>query len=130
MGEAGIEVEGIAFVEHHFVLADDDFYRAFQHIVELLAGVGVQRERRLLGVAVPPSPGMAPLFIHEIRREAQVRVFLPAVNYDAMAGADDGINVQSRLFPGEQHAEFNMKIRGQLVEHAHREIGLPTLILR
>ena len=43
MGIAGIEVEGISFVEHHRIAADDDFHRAFQHIIKFLPGMGVQR---------------------------------------------------------------------------------------
>ena len=122
MGQAGVEVDAVAWVECQLFAADAQEQAAFDDEVELLSVVRVVVHGAVAGFdGDDEGVGLA---VAEAGGQGLVLVDLGALYADAMSGAGEEVGAHLGFFAEHEGVECDAVVAGYLLEHADGDVVL------
>ena len=125
VGQAGVEVDAVAWGQGEFLAADAQEQGTFDDEVELLSGMRVVVHGAVVGLyGHDEGVGLAVL---ESGSQRLVLVGLGALHADALAGTRQEVGAHLGFFAEHQRVEGNVVVACYLLEHAHGDVVFARL---
>ena len=130
VGQGGIVVDAVAFVQDFRVATDLHLHASLQHQVKFLARVGRQVDRlvlRLFGVFIAHPVGLGLLVPEFWRQVGNGDAFLPRGGF-TLAPPGHRIGGQEGVVPFQQLRQFHVEGLRRLVDEGERQVRLPGFV--